>query len=89
MTEASENKKWAALCLKKGVALAPYIIRLLLLICCIAMITSGLKLFATSGQELDALIESGDLPACIKNYVLSISAVFAAVIILLVKVRRR
>lgn len=89
MTEASENKKWAALVLTKGAAVAPTIIRLLLLVCCIAMIMYGLKLFTTSGQELDALIEAGDLPACIKNYILSISAVFAAVIILLVKVRRR
>lgn len=89
MTEASENKKWVALVLKKGVAVAPSIIRLLLLVCCIAMIMYGMKLFATSGQELDALIEAGDLPACIKNYVLSISAVFAAAIMLLVKVRRR
>lgn len=89
MTEASENKKWAVLVLKKGVAVAPSIARLLLLICCIAMIMYGLKLYVTSGQELDALIEAGDLPACIKNYVLSISAVFAAALLLLFKVRRR
>ena len=89
MTEASENKKWAALVLKKGVALAPYIARLLLLVGCTAMIMYGMKIFAASGQEMDALIDAGDLPACVKNYVLSISMVFAGVVILFVKVRRR
>ena len=89
MTEASEHKKWATILLMKGVALAPHIASLLLLVCCIAMIILGLKVFVTSGQEIDALIDAGELPACVKNYVMGISAVFGSAIILLVRVRRR
>lgn len=87
--ETSEKKGWTLLTLKKTVAFIPYILDIVYLLGVIAIMLLAADMFKTSGAEIDALIEAGDLPACVKTYALSLFGMLTAAILFLIRIRRR
>lgn len=87
--ETSEKKGWTLLTLKKTVAFIPYILDIVYLLACIAVMLLAVDMFKTSGTEIDALIEAGDLPACVKTYALSLFGMLTTAVLLLIRIRRR
>lgn len=88
MDTTSEKKGWTLLTLKKTVAFIPYILDIGYLLACIAVMLLAVDMFNTSGTEIDALIEAGDLPACVKTYALSLYGMLASVLLILIRRRR-
>lgn len=89
MDTTSEKKGWTLLILKKTAAFIPYILDIVYLLGVIGMMLLAADMFKTSGAEIDALIEAGDLPACVKTYALSLFGMLTAAILFLIRIRRR
>lgn len=87
--EASEKKGWSFLILKKIAVLMPYIMSLAYIGACACVMLLAADMFKTSGAEMDALIEAGDLPACVRTYALSLFGMLAGAMMLLARIRRR
>lgn len=89
MDTTSEKKGWTLLVLKKTVAFIPYILDIVYLLGVIGIMLLAADMFKTSGAEIDAMIEAGDLPACVKTYALSLFGMLTAAILFLIRIRRR
>lgn len=87
--ETSEKKGWTLLTLKKIVVFIPYILDIAYILGCTAIMLLTADMFNTSGTEIDALIQAGDLPACVKTYALSLFGMLTAAVLLLIRIRRR
>lgn len=87
--ETSEKKGWSILILKKTIVLIPYIISLVYILGCGMMIVFAADMFRTSLAEMDALIEAGDLPMCVKMVPVSLTAMIVAAGMLLIRFNRR
>lgn len=89
MDTTSEKKGWTLLTLTKIATFIPYILDIVSLLACIAIMLFAVDMFKTSGAEIDALIEAGDLPACVKTYALSLFGMLTSVLLILIRIRRR
>ena len=89
MGKTSDRRGWTFLFLKKIAVLIPYILDLIYILGCAAILVLGADMFKTTGEEIDALIEAGDLPMCVKMYPLSLFAMTIAAVMLLIRIKRR
>lgn len=89
MDTTSEKKGWTLLTLKKIAAFIPYILHIAYLLACIAIMLFAVDMCKTSGAEIDALIEAGDLPACVKTYALSLFGMLTSAGLFLIRIRGR
>lgn len=82
MNEA-ERKGWALLTTANVVKAIPRIIDIVFIILCGALMGLGAKMFTQYSDEMQSLIDAGDLPMCVYGLPASLGTIFIGLFLLL------